>query len=441
MLSALLCLLLAPTSLQGGGEPPVLTAEELRSLSDRISEEVAELRGLDFRQEVELEVLDASGVRTWVEELIGRDYTTEDIAGEQDMARLLGMLAPDLDLRELYLDLMEDQVLGLYDPVERVFAVSSSAGSGVLRMTLAHELTHALDDQHHGLARLQRQRDGNGDAQLAFHCVAEGSGLAVMNAWMKGAMQRGELSMKELMALQEKMKGLDEVPDYLWRPLLASYYLGSSFLVRSDRLLAGQLEQPAFEDVERAFTDPPRSTEQVLHPERYWDSARVDEPRNLDVVGEPAEGWTVRGEDTLGELGLGIVTLPLERRGGLTTDVQMKVASLKFTHGPSEGWDGDRWVLLAKDEARVLLHASVWDTVRDATEFEQAMTGLSEHVTAAASAVGGGTGGLHVSSDGDSARLLVFAGVDRETAEAAVAGLSFASSEVERPESAPAGAQ
>jgi len=84
-------------------------------------------------------------------------------------------------------------------------------------------------------------------------------------------------------------------------------------------------------------------------------------------------GWKVLGEDTVGELGLGLLTTPLAERKGIDPDNLMALATLTYTGAASKGWGGDRVVLLANGDSRLLVLATVWDTETDADEFRAAI--------------------------------------------------------------------
>jgi len=188
--------------------------------------------------------------------------------------------------------------------------------------------------------------------------------------------------------------------------------------------MAGQMKLPALEDFETAFTQPPLSSEQVLHPDKYWIPAERDDPIPVRFeADELPAGWEKLAEDTLGEIMLGLFVEPPAERSGMKG--QLAILGAKFTYPASEGWGGDRYVLLGKGPARVLLCATVWDTAADAEEFAAAVTELFPHVegvvaaTAASLEEGALTGSGCALFRGESDRrvdLAVWMGVDEETA-------------------------
>ena len=100
-------------------------------------------------------------------------------------------------------------------------------------------------------------------------------------------------------------------PPFLWKPLIAAYLRGEGFLVHAAGMNIA-MKAAKVEDIRAAFGNPPRSSEQILHPDKYWNPDQRDEPRRIEFDASAlADGWKVLGQDTLGELYLGLLTTPL----------------------------------------------------------------------------------------------------------------------------------
>jgi hypothetical protein len=163
-------------------------------------------------------------------------------------------------------------------------------------------------------------------------------------------------------------------PMFLWKPLLASYLCGAAFLARSESLMAGQTGAAKNEDINRAFRDPPTSTEQVLHPAKYWDAAHREEPRALEYeLGALPDGWKELRRDVFGELALAILATPPSNRASPDFSDQLAIVGLKFTGDVASGWGGDALILVGNDQGRILKLTTAWDSERDAAEFFGAM--------------------------------------------------------------------
>jgi hypothetical protein len=167
-------------------------------------------------------------------------------------------------------------------------------------------------------------------------------------------------------------QGLAEAPQFLWKPLIAAYLRGEGFLVHTAGMNIA-MKASKTEDIRRAFEHPPRSSEQILHPEKYWDADKADEPRKVSVdASKLPPGWKVAGEDTLGEITLALVTTPLEKRTAFDPKNPLAILAIDYTNKAAQGWGGDRAVLLEKGDARALWLVTAWDSPEDAQEFQAA---------------------------------------------------------------------
>ena len=352
-------------------EPAAWTQAELERVSEEIKRDVEKLRGLEFKRPVAVELADKQGFLAYARKRQEVAMTPGRVERDERVAKMLGLIPPDIDLMAAYEDLLDDQVGGFYDPSSDTFFLMESFTGGIAKVILAHELTHALDDQHFDIDGTLARLDEETDAELAFQAVVEGSGTSAMNQWAVGHLR--ELGLEALAGASSMgTEGLADAPPYMWKPLLAVYLRGEGFLTRTAGINAGKAARAA--DVRRAFEAPPRSTEQILHPEKYWDEERRDEPRRVAFARDlDLAGWEVVGEDTLGELFLALLTMPLDERGGLDAANPFAILKIEYTDDAAEGWGGDRLVLLEKDGAFCLDLVTVWDRPEDAREFEAAV--------------------------------------------------------------------
>jgi hypothetical protein len=291
-----------------------------------IQRDIEEIRGLEFTSDVEFERIDPDGVDAFVRREVDRQGGPERMAFQTDAARLLGWAEPADDLLDKVVSMLREQVAGLYDPVSKRFFLASGLPDSLVRVTLAHELVHALDDQHYDLGAKILERRHDSDRAWGLHAAVEGSATVVHTRWMIANM--GSFSPGEMAAIQEQgTKGMATTPDYLWKPMVGTYLFGAAFLNRTQSVAAGQMRRPPAEDIDRAMREPPQSSEQILHPQKYWDEAQFDAPIavGLAVPSLPA-GWSSMGEDTFGELGL---ALALDPRAGAASFQPMALMRLR----------------------------------------------------------------------------------------------------------------
>jgi hypothetical protein len=363
---------------QGGDPAPAsapaaggLSQAGLEQVAKEIQAEVEALRGLAFKAPVRVKL---AGQAEFLDYARRRQKETEGegrLRRDESIAKLLGLVPGEMDLERTLMAILEKQVGGFYDPKEDAFYLMGGFNGGVAKIILAHELAHALDDQHYDLDAGTKRCGEDSDRELAWRSVVEGSGTAAMNQWF--LKHRKEVDPADL-AKAQSLGGpeLAAAPGWLWKPLVASYLRGEGFLVRQGGLNL-LMAKPKAADLDQALKTPPVSTEQILHPEKYWDPAKRDDPRmvELDLANLPA-GWKRVAEDTYGELLLALLATPREKRKGLDVSNPANVLAIEYTNEAAAGWDGDRIVLLERDGAMAILCATTWDTPTDADQFAAA---------------------------------------------------------------------
>lgn len=360
---------LARQDTQPASEGDVWTQAELEEVTAVIQAEVEELRGESFERPVAVKITDKAGFIGYATERMAEMAGPEELAAEETIAKMLGLVPPSMDLMATTMEVLEDQVGGFYDPASDTFYLMKSFTGGVAKVILAHELTHALDDQLYDIDGSLEKVLENRDQSSAYMAVVEGSGTAVMSQWLMSHMS--ELDPEDL-AKAATMGGdsLGEAPAVIWKPLLASYTQGQSFLQKGYRRLKKKEGLTMAQVTRRAFENPPRSTEQVLHPDKYWNEEKRDEPKALPEPAATPEGWALLDSSTLGELYLALMT---EEPKEIDFSNQMALAFLSYTNKAASGWGGDRVELCGRDAARVLTLTTVWDTPKDAGEFAGAL--------------------------------------------------------------------
>ena len=372
------------------------TQEALEEASAAVQVEVGELRNTEFADPVRVEVADKEGLIKYAVQRMDEMQVEGAMESSEWMAKLLGLLPHDADLEALTMTLLEDQVGGFYDPGTKSFYLMEGFSGDLARVILAHELTHALDDRLYDLDGALRERIGHSDSTAAYMSIVEGSGTELMNRWvMRNMAKLNAEDMREFSKMGTE--SLQDTPTVIWKPMLASYMAGQGFLSIGRRQLRREekIRDPNAV-LERAFSAPPLSMEQVLHPEKYWVPEDRDDP--VEVVrntSELPEGWTVKMEDVFGELQLALVTELAD--GGMKIDFTnpMSMMSIKYTNSAATGWGGDSVALLAKGEGHLIHLVTVWDSDEEADEFDRTMQIVVENTLKESLAKIAGEGGSH----------------------------------------------
>ena len=430
--SASICLcLLALLPASARAQDATWSQSALEQVTREIEAQVESLRGHQFVRPTAVRSADRATFLKYVLDRNDEQRSAQEQAADQALARHLGLIPADMDLMKTTLALLEDQVGGFYSPGDDTFYLMESFTGGLAKVILAHELTHALDDQLYDLDAPFAQRKDSSDALLAYSALVEGSGTNVMNRWTMS--HRDQLSNEDLLAASSMgAAGLADAPPYLWKPLMAAYLKGEAFLLAGYKALKRTAEKgaerPSINDaIDKAFAAPPASMEQVLHPEKYWDEQQRDEPSRVrhELAGLP-QAWRLAADDTLGELALALMTQPIEERGGLDMSNPLAILGVQYTSPAAAGWDGDEVVLLTREGASVLQLATCWDSARDASEFRAAMEPLMPGLAARQAellAAGSQSGwSLRPGADESQLALVLWAGCEPVELEALLEG-------------------
>jgi hypothetical protein len=388
-----LALLAAPGTSRSLPEP-----DSVQALAARIVPVVESLRGLRFDHQVPVEVVDDSLAALYFTARLQKFYPEDELRLEARAYEQLGLLPPGTDVPKLMLDILGEQAGGYYDPSSGAFYVLGDVPAAILEVVLAHELTHALDDQHFDIDSTLTALESDEDRQSAFGAIVEGSGTLVMTSYVLGAVADKRLGLESLLELQESEFGkaelLEAAPPVIRRVLLAPYVLGQAFLLRGDPMaIVGGIDAT---DIDQAFRDPPASTEQILHPEKYWDVDHPDPPRALpalDLSAAFGRGWTRRSSGVLGELLVALVTGAPEP----PIDTFEFASPESWTNPGAMGWGNDRWELWSDGARWVTVLLTLWDSDADAEEFLDALQIADAHVARRRDGVvvlGGETAGL-----------------------------------------------
>jgi hypothetical protein len=384
-----LSLLLAPQNQEPAShssKEEVVTEAAIQAVAAKVKEilpRVAELRGREFKKGVPSGVKTPDQFMEFAKATMDEEYGEGKFEAWTKAYRLFGFIGEEDDLESLFAELLRGQVGGWYDPAEaRFWMVSTYNKGGMADIIMAHELTHALDDQYYDLAgMLEDAIEMDSDAQFGLRAVVEGSGTSLMNLYtikgmMSGWLKLDPAAMQEMMA--EQAESLETAPPFLVMSLTLPYVVGNRFLLRTTDAMVAAMTPPTLDDLDQAFANPPVSSEQVLHPEKYWDPKKIDLPKPVaipDLSANLGEGWELLDEDVMGELGA-YVLCEEELPDMLSMEGQMS----SMTSKAASGWGGDLYqVYGGPGDATLLCWASVWDSKKDRDEFLLAVEDVVQH--------------------------------------------------------------
>jgi hypothetical protein len=397
----------------GGIAYAILRPPGPRQLADRIQIEVAEIRGLEFKHPVQIKVVSRE---EWREFILGEQRRQPEVEHFWAAMRMLGIYkGPDLGPQEQVIVDMLGFPSAAYDARAGAFLLGAEFEGDHRKVIFAHELQHGLQDQHFDLRRymldFMQRPDAISDEVLARATVIEGE-AAFVDAQFQAKHAPATLPTRDRMAavledeglwdparweetlenpdldpqtrarLQGMIEATKRVPPFMFELTLCRYVDGAAFI--------GEVQKRGWSEVAKLYGEyPPVSTEQILHPEKWF--AR-EEPARIAWPPFDAEplfaDWQLLMEDTLGERQWQVVF----RAQGLSS----------LGPAAAAGWNGDRYAVFRNknsDAMLMLIHTS-WDTPEDATGFADAYGRLLQAKYSA------GTYSARVQTAGNSVRIV-----------------------------------
>ena len=344
-------------------KPDKKELEQLLVETDSIAAKVSTIRGLPIKKPIARGIMSREQIEARVTQRIGEDYSDAKLAGEERAAKKFGLLPRDADYKKVILGLLSEQIAGFYDPKSQELYLADWIDVSTQKIVMAHEICHALQDQSFDLDKFSKAVQDDGDASLARQALVEGDGVALMIEFMFR-----EMSVKvdpwvddtitntmaqQAVGSQPGMEAFAKAPLFLRESLMFPYLSGL-------KLVAFTRRHNPWTRVDDMFKSPPLSTEQVMHPEKYFAG---EKPVKVKAAALPSlKKWKTIEENVLGEASFGW----LWRQHGVRDERANDAAA---------GWGGDRYAVLAPpdDDGKiidglVLLSYSVWDTETDAEE-------------------------------------------------------------------------
>jgi hypothetical protein len=361
-----------------------LPAEQERRLGELLRA-AERIRGLKAGHPVPSGIVEEEDLPGKIAESLREELPPERLRAAEVGLKAFGLLPESLDLARYYPELLASQVAGYYDPERRYLTVVHHGGSllgkeadaalggearKIEEMILVHELTHALQDQAFDLHRFIED-DPLSDEVAARTALVEGDATLVMFDFFAGVpLESTPGAAKALVAAGSARGGRGDggasdlpgakemaaAPPWLRETLEFGYLEGYLFCL-SVREKGGQ------KLLDYAFTqDPPRSSEQILHPEK-WHTRRDDPiPLPWPDLGRELPGARKLAEGTLGELGIAILLREAAHGGESAADAADAAA----------GWGGDRFAVYDQAGRRLLAWITEWDSATDARELQTA---------------------------------------------------------------------
>ena len=315
------------------------TDADFIAAAEEVLGQMSQITGLKLVTPLKKSLRSREEIRAYVIKQMNEEKDPAERYADARSAEAFGLLPKGFDLDTFMVNVLTEQVEGLYDPKTREFYIADWSPLSDQRMVMAHELTHALEDQHFQIETWVKAARPNEDAELARDAVLEGSAMAAMVDYLMVGTGR---SLKDLPEFDPSMllgdlgstPTLKAAPPFLKDALIFPYIGGLTFS-------AAILKNTGWAALPGVFEKPPVSTQQILHPALYRSGktpAAITLPRLEKLLGN---NWTKLDENVMGEFGWKEVLKQF-----LDNDRAKAMAA---------AWDGDRYAVFEQKQTKKLV--------------------------------------------------------------------------------------
>ncbi|HEV2387072.1 MAG TPA: hypothetical protein VGS20_07420 [Candidatus Acidoferrales bacterium] len=339
-------------------------AEFLRAADDVLAQ-MSEILGLPVLHPLKKSIESKAEIRAYLVKEQQEDKEPAKRYADKKALEALGLIPPNFDLDGFLLDLLTQQIAGLYDPKAQEFYIADWIPVSEQRIVMAHELTHALDDQHFHIDAWSKAARPDDDAEAAREAVLEGSAVVAMLDYELHGMGRSVRDMPDIAPLTQAVIGdassspdFAKAPPYLRDSLLFPYLDGAVFTQQVLKAGAG------WTDFQKVFERPPASTQQLMQPQLYLEDKSPPPVALPDLKRLLGSRWRLLDQNVAGEFGL---KEALKQYLG-----QTRAAAL------APEWWGDRYAILEdkKTKSSLLLFLLRLDSQADAARYFEAYATL-----------------------------------------------------------------
>jgi hypothetical protein len=323
----------------GGAAGSGTTNAEFAAAADEVLHQMSEITGLKLLTPLKKSLRSREQIRAYVINEMKEDKDEAERYAGQRSAEAFGLLPKGFDLDNFMIDLLTEQIAGLYDPKSHEFYVADWIPAADQKMVMAHELTHALQDQHFKIDNWVKAARPNDDAELARESVLEGSAMAAMVDYLLQGTGRSlqdlpDIDPSMLVGDMDSTPMLKKAPPFLRDALIFPYLDGLNFS-------AAIVRPKGWDALSGVFAKPPVSTQQIMHPETYF-SFRTPPKADLPSLDKDLGSDWVRLEDNLmGEFGW--------------KEVLKQFLNEERATPLAAAWNSDRYILFEQKKTKKLV--------------------------------------------------------------------------------------
>jgi len=328
--------------------------------TEAILKETSDLRELSILKDVKSGAQSRSEIERMIIRNLDEDSSPAEMHATEVVMKAFGLVPQEFQYRPFLIKLLTEQVAGYYDPKAQQFYLADWIELEGQKPVMAHELTHALQDQHFNLRRFEKWPKGDSDAELAAHSLIEGDATLAMTLYMAKHPLVALAFMRSLGSDGAESEQFKQAPRAIRESLMFPYEEGSAWATQLYR-------RGGWQTVSQAFTKLPQSSEQILHADKYF---AYEAPVKLtlpDVNSVLGANWKKIDSDVNGEWGYYQI-------------LDQFVNNAEESKRAAAGWAGDRYAVYegSKPGEVFIAQITAWDTENDATEFINAYAKRTE---------------------------------------------------------------
>jgi hypothetical protein len=311
---AIFCLLASTAIAAQAQQPPAPAAppkpaagstdpKDFLHITDEVMGEMSKLLGLQQLEPLKKTLRSREEIRAYLIRQMEEDKEPEKRYADERVLEKLGLLPKDFPIDSFLLDLLTEQVAGLYDPKSKEFYIADWIEPEDQREVMAHELTHALQDQHYHIDPWRDAAKPNDDGESARDAVLEGAAVAAMIDYTlhqqgKSLADLGDMSFSALLGSVDDTPMLKKAPRFLKDSLLFPYSDGGDFCQAVLRARGG------WSGFHTVFEKPPVSTQQIMHPDLYLRNVVPENVILPDLSQTLPKDWKMLDSNVMGEFGI-----------------------------------------------------------------------------------------------------------------------------------------
>jgi hypothetical protein len=318
---------------------PGATNPEFLATADEVMGEMSEITGWKLKSPLKKSIRTRAEIHAYILSEMKDEKDAKERYASERSAEAFGLLPKNFDLDHFLVDLLTEQIAGLYDPKKHEFYIAEWIPAVEQRMVMSHELTHALQDQYFHIDAWARAARPNDDAELARESVLEGSAMAGMLEYLlrdKGLKLRDlpDIDPSVFVGDLSDTPMLKKAPPFIKDSLMFPYFDGLRFSL-------SVLRTAGWGGFDAIFAKPPANTQQIMHPSLYR-AGKVPRPLGVNLPdGVPGADWKLLEENSMGEFGW--------------KEVLKQFLDDEIAKKTTAEWDGDDYATFEQKDAKALM--------------------------------------------------------------------------------------